>query len=76
MSVKGCVSHPWHCRHCKAVIISGYDEIRELDPKPAAGSFAVCGECSPEPWWRKAAPATAAGATRRDEISRGGGYSQ
>lgn len=57
MSVKGSVSYPWHCRRCNAVVIPGYDEVRELDPKPAAGSFAVCGECWPEPWHRRDWPA-------------------
>lgn len=60
MSAKGSVSHPWHCRACQAVIFPGRDEIHELDPKPPAGSFAVCGECWPETWWRKSYPATAA----------------
>ena len=57
MTAKGNVSYPWGCRHCRAVIIPGYDEIREISPRPPAGSFAVCGECWPEPWWSKATAA-------------------
>ena len=53
----------WHCADCGGIVWEDEPGWKYKVPKPIAGSYVVCAECVPVPWWKKAWPA------RRDDCA-------